>query len=80
MADIVLATANARYSHCSLGLRYLMANLGDLRSRAKMMEFTINERPADLAEKILALRPRIVGLSVAIWNVSLLTRAVGGKT
>ena len=32
-ADIVLATVNARYYHASLGLRYLLANLGELRER-----------------------------------------------
>jgi hypothetical protein len=31
MPDILLATLNARYSHASLGLRYLRANLGERR-------------------------------------------------
>ncbi|MCP4198088.1 MAG: DUF4080 domain-containing protein [Proteobacteria bacterium] len=76
MVDIVLATANARYSHSSLALRTLLANLGDHRSNVAMMEFTIDERPADMVEKILDKHPRIVGLSVSIWNVVLLTQVV----
>ena len=33
MPDIVLTTLNAKYIHASFGLRYLMANLGDLQGR-----------------------------------------------
>lgn len=68
-SDIVIATVNARYHHASLGLRYLYANLGDLRRRAAMREFTLETRPIDIVEQILSDRPRIVGLGVYIWNV-----------
>jgi hypothetical protein len=74
MPDIVLATANARYSHTSLALRYIQANLHELAERSVIMEFTITERASDIAEKILSTRPRIVLLSVYIWNVSLLEK------
>ncbi len=30
VADIVLTTLNAKYIHAAFGLRYLLANLGDL--------------------------------------------------
>ncbi len=76
MPDIVLATLNARYIHTAFGLRYLMANLGELRSRACIREFDIHQRPADIAEAILALSPRIVGLGVYIWNVGPVTELV----
>lgn len=66
---IVLATLNAKYIHAAFGLRYLLANLGPLRERAVIHEYTIHERPLDIAEAILAARPRIVGLGVYIWNV-----------
>lgn len=68
MAEIVLATLNAKYIHASFGLRYLLANLGDLQSRACLLEFDINQRATDVAEIILARRPKIVGLGVYIWN------------
>ena len=76
MPDIVLATLNAKYIHASFGLRYLLANLGELRPRAVLEEFIINQRPLEIAEKILAHHPRIVGLGVYIWNVSLTTELV----
>jgi hypothetical protein len=69
MADILLTTLNARYSHASLGLRYLLANMGPLESRTRLLEFTIKQRPIDIAEQLLAQEPRIIGLGVYIWNV-----------
>ncbi|HOZ47209.1 MAG TPA: DUF4080 domain-containing protein [Candidatus Hydrogenedentes bacterium] len=74
--EIVLATANARYSHAAFGLRYLLANLGPLRDRATILESTIDQRPQDIVESILSLGPRVVGLGVYIWNVALMTDVV----
>lgn len=76
MADILLSTLNARYSHASLGLRYLRANLGDLRERSAIVEFVIGQKTEEIVEKILATRPRILGLGVYIWNVEESTRLV----
>ena len=76
MPDIVLATLNAKYIHAAFGLRYLMANLGTLKSRARLLEFDINQRPVDIAEVLLAQNPRIVGLGVYIWNVAPATEVV----
>jgi radical SAM superfamily enzyme YgiQ (UPF0313 family) len=73
MPDIVIATANARYSHTSLGLRYLLANLGPLIPAARLREYTLQDRALDIAEQILADGPRVVGLGVYIWNTRLLT-------
>jgi radical SAM superfamily enzyme YgiQ (UPF0313 family) len=69
MPDIVLTTLNAKYSHAAFGLRYLFANLGELQPRAVIAEFDINQRPLDIAEKILAQNPKIIGLGIYIWNV-----------
>jgi len=77
MAEIVLTTLNARYWHSSFGLRYLLANLGELQERAVMLEFGINDSPVDLVARILAHSPRIVGIGVYIWNVEQATRLVG---
>ncbi len=68
MADLVLTTLNAKFIHASLGLRYLVANLGELRPRAELMEFTIDQRPVEVMEKLLAQTPRVIGLGVYIWN------------
>ena len=76
MPDIVLATLNAKYIHAGFGLRYLLANLGDLRPRAALAEFIVNQRPLEIAECILAQKPRIVGLGVYVWNVAPTTELV----
>jgi radical SAM superfamily enzyme YgiQ (UPF0313 family) len=76
MPRILLTTLNARYVHASLGLRYLAANLGPLREEAKIVEFVLGARAADMAEQLLADTPRIVGFGVYIWNIEETTRLV----
>ena len=76
MADIVLTTLNAKYIHAAFGLRYLLANLGELRSSAALIEFEINQRPLDIAEMLIACEPKIIGLGVYIWNVAPTTEVV----
>jgi len=68
MSAIILTTFNARYTHTSLGLRYLYANLGTLQPQAQIMEFVIGANIPECAEAILAKKPRIVGIGVYIWN------------
>src|SRR5580704_16100313 len=70
MPDIILTTLNAKYAHCAFGLRYLMANLGELQAQARILEFDINQRPIDVVEGILRQEPKIVGLGVYIWNAT----------
>src|SRR5262245_16014477 len=76
MCDIVLTTLNAKYPHCAFGLRYLLANLDELGSRAELIEFTINDATLEVLDAILAKQPRVVGIGVYIWNVEPLTRLV----
>ena len=75
-SEIILSTLNARYMHTAFGLRYLYANLGELQAQACIHEFTIHERPIDIAEKLLNQRPRIIGFGVYIWNVAEVTKTV----
>ena len=74
---ILLCTLNAKYIHASLALRYLLANMGELRAQTALCEYTIARRPADLAAELLALlgpaeagRVQVIGFGVYIWNVS----------
>jgi radical SAM superfamily enzyme YgiQ (UPF0313 family) len=76
MADVVLATLNARYIHCAFGLRYLLANMGELRNRTALLEFTIQQPTLEILDAILEQNPQIVGLGVYIWNVDETTRLV----
>ena len=76
MPDIVLTTLNAKYIHAAFGLRYLLANMGELRERCQLAEFDINQRPLDIAEVLLALNPKILGIGVYIWNATETTKLV----
>ncbi len=76
MPDIVLTTFNARYHHAAFGLRYLQSNLGELQSRSAIVEFVISTNELDAIEQVLALNPKIVGISTYIWNVEIVGRFV----
>ena len=78
---IVLATLNAKYIHASLGLRYLLANMGDLRQYTVLREFTIARQPQDVVDELLITlsgspAPLIVGFGVYIWNIAQTTAVV----
>ena len=68
MKNIILTTLNARYSHTSLGLRYLLANLKELKKDTEILEFVINSSIQTIAEQILEKNPKIIGIAVYIWN------------
>ena len=65
---MLLATINAKYVHPSLALRLLKANLGELEERAAIVEFALRQPLEEKVESILAARPRVLGISVSIWN------------
>ena len=73
---ILLSTLNARYAHASLGLRYLLANMGPLQEQTRLQEFVIGAKTTEIVERLLANKPRIVGFGVYIWNVEETTRVV----
>jgi radical SAM superfamily enzyme YgiQ (UPF0313 family) len=73
---ILLSTLNARYTHASLGLRYLLANMGPLGPATRIQEFVIGAKTTDVVERLLAHSPRIVAFGVYIWNVEETTKIV----
>ncbi|MBC7458815.1 MAG: DUF4080 domain-containing protein [Bdellovibrionaceae bacterium] len=66
--DILLGTLNSTYQHSSFGLRYLYANMQELQPQTHVIEWTIKENSRNIVEQILAYKPKIMGLSVYIWN------------
>jgi radical SAM superfamily enzyme YgiQ (UPF0313 family) len=81
VCSIVLATLNAKYIHASLGLRYLLANMdvhggAGLKAQTQLREFVIAQPPLLIAEQLLALSPKVIGLGVYIWNVVETTQVV----
>jgi hypothetical protein len=76
MPAILLTTLNARWSHAALGLRYLRANLGELRADSEIVEFTIARPAEEIVADLVARAPRLVGFGVYIWNVAQTTRVI----
>ncbi len=74
--SVVLCTLNAKYIHASLGLRYLLANMGPLRPRTVLREFTIARQTSDMADELLlalgapGALVQVIGFGVYIWNVA----------
>jgi len=68
MKDIVLTTINAKWIHPSLALRLLKANLGSLEENCEIIEFNLRQPLGEKVETLLAAHPRILGISVSIWN------------
>ncbi|MCK5735478.1 MAG: DUF4080 domain-containing protein [Spirochaetaceae bacterium] len=75
-SSVIIAVLNARYSHSALGVRYLLANMGSLRSRTMLKEFLIQDDLLRVAEEILSENPKIVALSISIWNASPTARLI----
>ncbi|WP_296002725.1 DUF4080 domain-containing protein [Rugamonas sp.] len=73
---ILLTTLNARYTHASLGLRYLLANMGELQAQTALQEFVLGAKTTEVVESILAHQPKIVGFGIYIWNVEETTKVV----
>jgi len=69
MPEILLAAINAKWIHPSLALRLLKANLGpSLENNCEITEFALRQPLREKTAPILAARPKILGLSVSIWN------------
>ncbi|MEO5659031.1 MAG: DUF4080 domain-containing protein [Polaromonas sp.] len=47
-----------------------------LRERTQLREFVIQQRPVQIAEALLALKPQVIGLGIYIWNVVETTQVV----
>jgi len=67
---IILSTLNSRFTHSSIGLRYLYANMKELQSSTQILEFSINDAIQTIAENLLINNPDIIGIGTYIWNAS----------
>ena len=68
MASIVLATINAKWIHPSLAIRLLKANLGPLQDQCEIIEFALRQDQNEKIQALLEAAPKILGLSVSVWN------------
>ena len=67
--SIGLVTLNAKYVHLALSLRYLRNAARDAGfAHVWLREYTLRTPLETMAEALAALRPRVLGFSVYIWN------------
>jgi hypothetical protein len=66
--NILLTTINAKWIHPSLALRLLKANLGALEENCEIIELNLRQPLGEKLQTVLAAHPRILGVSVSIWN------------
>ncbi len=69
--NTVLLAVNSRWTHSNLALFYLKNSIADLRFPAEILECTINQPLTEILEKIFSLQPKILAISVYIWNVEI---------
>ncbi len=72
---VLLTTLNAKYIHKNLALRWLYV-AGNDPQNTFIKEFTINEDPNFIAERIVQHPAEIVAFSVYIWNIKLTKEVV----
>ncbi len=71
MSDFILTAINARFSHTSMSIRTLRANMAPERhDRCELVEFTIQNDPVEAANVILQKHPKLVGISIYLWGVA----------
>lgn len=73
LRPVVLTALHSQYLHVSPAPFALLAGVRAFCAqpiRAQVEEATVNEPPEAVAGRIAALRPRILGLSCYIWNIT----------
>lgn len=75
-ADLVVVAYNARYTHASLGVRWLVANLGDNPPRCAWHEFDLRVPVEEAAIRIVVHDPKLLALGVYIWNAQKVLRLI----
>ncbi len=69
---VLIAAMNAKYSHSSLAVRYLVHYCREEFPNIEGVEYNINQDPQLVLADIVRRRPDVVGFSCYIWNIELI--------
>ena len=69
----ILLSINAKYIHTNNAVRLLKTNTDFL---VDIMEYTIKDSIGDIVKDIENTKPDVLGLSVYIWNVAIITKII----
>ena len=70
----LLVAINAKYSHTSLAVRYLMVASKNETWSPKVLEYTINQHEDDMIRNIMSYEPLVISFSCYIWNYEMVLR------
>ena len=66
--EILLVAINAKYIHSNLAVHSIRGVLTENGHKAKVKEYTINNRVEDILDDIYTEKPVVIGFSCYIWN------------
>ena len=69
MSDVLILALNSKYIHSSLAPWYLKSAVDPLALNCVVAEHTVNEDIEDVIADILNMSPKLLAISVYIWNV-----------
>jgi radical SAM superfamily enzyme YgiQ (UPF0313 family) len=78
--NVLLVSINSKYIHSSLAVWYLYESVQQSCSTnisVNILEATINQPPAEIAEKALRDQADIIAFSCYIWNISMVYSLIG---
>jgi len=76
---VTLVAINTKYVHSSLAVWYLASGIAahcQQKHEVEIIEATINQSGAQIAECIIAQKPDVVGISAYIWNAGMLPEII----
>ena len=69
--DVLILALNSKYIHSSLAPWYLQSAIQEAVADSLVLEHTINEKIEDILADVLMRKPKILAISVYIWNVKM---------
>ena len=74
--EILLVAINAKYIHSNLAVHSIRGVLTENGHKAKVKEYTINNRVEDILDDIYTEKPVVIGFSCYIWNIEYIEKLV----
>ena len=74
--EILLVAINAKYIHSNLAVQSIRGVLEENGYKARVKEYTINNRVEDILDDIYMEKPVVIGFSCYIWNIEYIEKLV----
>ena len=74
--EILLVAINAKYIHSNLAVQSIRGVLEENGYKARVKEYTINNRVEDILDDIYMEKPVVIGFSCYIWNIEYIEKLI----